>query len=327
MDAHPDHLSGTVPFSTAAGEVGALMEAVESVIRGKSQAVRRAMVTLLAGGHLLIEDIPGVGKTTLARALARGMGGTFRRVQFTSDLLPADILGVNVFDPATREFRFRPGPIFCHVFLADEINRTTPRTQSALLQAMEEHQITMDGITHPLPEPFLVIATQNPVEHHGTYPLPESQMDRFLMRLSVGYPDREAERQLIIGQARAHPLADLEPVLTPASLVTAREHVRQVRLDNSLLDYLLRLVHQTRSHADLLLGASPRASLALSRAARAAASLARRDFVVPDDIKSLVEPILAHRLLPRDGAVDPVSRQDQVRAILSEVVERTPVPL
>ncbi|MFQ5766590.1 MAG: AAA family ATPase [Acidobacteriota bacterium] len=305
-----------------------LLDAVNGVIRGKTDVVRQAVITLLAGGHLLLEDVPGVGKTTMARALARAMGGTFRRVQFTSDLLPADILGVNVFDPAVRTFHFRPGPIFCHVLLADEINRTTPRTQSALLQSMEEHQVTLDGTTHPLEEPFLVIATQNPREHHGTYPLPESQMDRFLMRLSMGYPDPSAEKELVAGLGRPEEaLAEMEPVFSPALLMQARRAVRRVQMDETLLDYLLRLVQATREHPDLALGASPRASLALSHAARASACLAGREFVLPDDIKALVPAVLAHRLVPREDGGDPAARLDQVDALLAELLEQTPVPL
>lgn len=327
MTRQPELTSETVPFPSGEPPLQDLFRAVGAVICGKDDVVRDAVVTLLAGGHLLIEDIPGVGKTTLARALAQAMGGTFRRVQFTSDLLPADIVGVNVFEPSSREFLFRPGPVFCHVLLADEINRTTPRTQSALLQAMEEQQVTLDGITHALPDPFLVIATQNPLEHHGTYPLPESQMDRFLMRLSMGYPDRAAEKEMIAGRNGTDPLADLKPVLSPASLAAARRRVQQVRLDDSLLEYLLEIVTGTREHPRLALGASPRAALALSRAARATALLESRDFVLPDDIKGLVEPVLAHRLVPHDAAADPATRRDQVRAILQDVLAATSVPL
>jgi MoxR-like ATPase len=304
-----------------------MVDAVSSVIRGKDEVVYRSVVALVAGGHLLIDDVPGVGKTTLGRALARAMGGEFRRVQFTSDLLPADILGVNVFDAAEQSFRFRPGPIFCHVLLADEINRTTPRTQSALLQAMEEQQVTLDGTTRSLPDPFFVIATQNPLEHHGTYPLPESQMDRFLMRLSLGYPHREAERGLIEDRELERPLERIEPVLTPEALVQARAEARAVRMDQALLDYVLSIVEATRTHPDLTLGASPRASLWLGRAARAAAYLAGRHFVVPDDVKALVEPVLAHRLIPRTLAVDSAADRDHVRGVLLSILERIPVPV
>jgi MoxR-like ATPase len=307
--------------------ISGLFDAVHRVIRGKDEVVRQSVVTLLAGGHLLIEDVPGVGKTTLARAMAMAMGGTFRRVQFTSDLLPADILGVNVFDPSSNAFRFRPGPIFCHVLLADEINRTTPRTQSALLQAMEEHHVTLDGTDHELPDPFMVIATQNPLEHHGTYPLPESQMDRFLMRVSMGYPDREAERAMVRDSADSPARREVAAALPPEALVTARAEVLSVHIEDAVLDYLLHLVESTRVHPDLALGASPRASLALTRAAQAAAYLVGREFVTPDDVKGLVEPVLAHRLVLRDPALDAVSHRDQVRALLLELLDRTPVPL
>ena len=301
--------------------------AINGIIRGKKEVVRQSIVALLAGGHLLIEDVPGVGKTTLGRALARAIGGDFRRVQFTSDLLPADILGVNVFDSTAKTFCFRPGPVFCHVLLADEINRTTPRTQSALLQAMEEHQVTLDGTTHTLPDPFFVIATQNPLEHHGTYPLPESQMDRFLMRISMGYPDREAERGLIAGPNGERPLERMQPIITPGLLTEARTAVDRVRIDEALVDYLLRIVEATRQHPDLALGASPRAGLALGRAARAAAYLAEREFVVPDDIKAHAIPVLAHRLIPTEPTAEAVSDRDQTRAVLTELLEQVRVPV
>jgi MoxR-like ATPase len=306
--------------------IPAVVAAVNGAVRGKEDVVRQATVALLAGGHLLIEDVPGVGKTTLGRALARAIGGEFRRVQFTSDLLPADILGVNVFDSASRSFSFRPGPIFCHVLLADEINRTTPRTQSALLQAMEEHQVTLDGTTHPLPDPFFVIATQNPIEHHGTYPLPESQLDRFLMRITMGYPDRDAERAMLSASDENRPL-DVQPALAPGALAAARERARSVRMDDALADYLLRIVEATRRHPELALGASPRAGLALGRAARAAAYLDGRDFTVPDDIKTLVGPVLAHRLVPADPTGDPAGDRGLVGGLLSALIEQVRVPL
>jgi MoxR-like ATPase len=304
-----------------------VVDAVDGVVRGKRDVVRQAAVALLAGGHLLLEDVPGVGKTTLGRALARAIGGDFRRVQFTSDLLPADVLGVNVFDSAAKTFRFRPGPVFCHVLLADEINRTTPRSQSALLQAMEEHQVTLDGTTHELPDPFFVIATQNPLEHHGTYPLPESQMDRFLMRISMGYPHRDAERKLIASHNSDRPLAKMQPVITPEGLIEARSRVDDVRMDDALVDYVLRIIEATRSHPELALGASPRAGLALGRAARAAAYLGARDFVVPDDIKTLAEPVLTHRLMPVEPTGDPAADRDQARGVLGELLEQVRVPV
>jgi MoxR-like ATPase len=325
MEADPKlETDAGVPMDRRIPEV---VDAVNAVIRGKADVVLQAAVALLAGGHLLIEDVPGVGKTTLGRALARAIGGEFRRVQFTSDLLPADILGVNVFDSSSRTFRFRPGPVFCHVLLADEINRTTPRTQSALLQAMEEHQVTLDGTTHVLPDPFFVIATQNPLEHHGTYPLPESQMDRFLMRISMGYPHREAERELIANLNADRPLDQVRPVITPEALAEARGRVRNVRMEDTLVDYLLRIVEATRRDPNLALGASPRAGLALGRAARAAAFLSGRDFVVPDDIKTFADPVLAHRLMPVEPTADPAADRDQVRGVLSELLEQVRVPV
>ncbi len=304
-----------------------ILDAVNGVVRGKPEVVRQAVVTLLAGGHLLIEDVPGVGKTTLGRALARAMGGEFRRVQFTADLLPADILGVSVFDSGERAFRFRPGPVFAHVLLADEINRSTPRTQGALLQAMEEHQVTLDGTTHALPDPFFVIATQNPIEHHGTFPLPESQLDRFLLRVAMGYPEREAEIELIADRDRSAGAESIEAVITPGALSDARRGVRGVRIDPALVDYLLRIVEATRAHDALALGASPRAGLSLGRAARASAYLDGRGYVVPDDVKAWAEPVLAHRLVPRDAGAGPAADRETVRGALAEVLRRIPVPL
>jgi len=318
------------PSSAAALAAAALREAataVGSVVRGKPEAVRGVLEALLAGGHVLLEDVPGVGKTTLARALARVLGGTFRRVQFTSDLMPADIIGVNVLAGADGAFRFRPGPVFCHVLLADEVNRATPRTQSALLQAMEERQVTLDGVTHRLPEPFLVLATQNPMEQHGTYPLPESQMDRFLMRLALGYPDRGTERELVRDSGSVIDPEGLSAAMTPALVAQARLAASDVRLDETLLDYLLDVVEGTRRHAALALGASPRAALALARAARARAWLDGRDFVIPDDIKGLAGPVLEHRLVPRDLSTTGAERRAQVGTALADVLARVPVPL
>jgi len=304
-----------------------IVRAIRQVIRGKDEVVTQAVTALVAGGHLLVEDVPGVGKTTLGKTMAQAIGGEFRRVQFTSDLLPADILGVNLFDSASQQFRFRAGPIFCHVLLADEINRTTPRTQSALLQAMEEQHVTLDGTTHALPCPFFVIATQNPLEHHGTYPLPESQMDRFMMRISMGYPEPGAEREMIAAQPNEGDAPPVEAVISTDELQQARERARQVHIDESLIDYLMRVVESTREHPELSLGASPRASLALGRAARASAYLDGREFVVPDDIKGVAPAVLAHRLLPRELTADPQADRAQVLAVVRRLLEQVRVPL
>ena len=274
--------------------LGALRASIESVVHGKSELVLHVLTALIAQGHVLLEDVPGVGKTTLGQALADASGCRFSRVQFTSDLLPSDIVGVGVYDQAAGRFRFHPGPIFAHIIIADEINRTPPRTQSSLLEAMNEGQVTVDGEVHPLPQPFCVVATQNPLEHHGTYPLPESQVDRFLMRLTVGYPDLESERQLLRESAETRRHA--ERVLDADGILALQARSRRVRLHRDLEDYLLAIVRATRESPDLTLGASPRAAQGLARAARARALLQGRDHVVPDDLQVLIEPVLAHRL-------------------------------
>jgi MoxR-like ATPase len=280
--------------------LGRLRRSVSSVVHGKERAVDLALTCALAGGHLLIEDVPGVGKTTLASALARALGGTFRRVQFTADLLPADITGVNVLDAATGAFTFRPGPIFTNVLLADEINRTTPRCQSALLEAMEEGAVTLDGETRRLPRPFIVIATQNPFDYEGTYPLPDSQLDRFLMRLSLGYPDRDTEREVLRqrGRVRREP----EPGLTLAEVAALADAADAVRIPTEVEDYLLDLVRATRTDPRLLRGVSTRGGQALYRAAQAWALLHGRPFVIPEDVRAVAAPVLGHRVAPRSGA-------------------------
>ncbi|MFB3129645.1 MAG: AAA family ATPase, partial [Lysobacteraceae bacterium] len=285
------------PTQTAE-QLAELQRALGSVIRGKDDVIRLALVGLLARGHLLIEDVPGVGKTLLARTLARCLNCTFHRIQFTSDLLPSDVIGVSVFNQHQQSFEFRPGPVFANVVLADEINRTTPKTQSALLEAMNEQQVTVDNHTHPLPQPFLVLATQNPIEHHGTYPLPESQLDRFLLRLRMGYPSAESEKEIL----RAHgdsrePLENVQPVMTAEEVLRMQEEVRRVRVDDALMDYALALTQHTRANEHLSLGVSPRGTLMLYRAAQARAFLEGRDFCVPDDIKQLVIPVFAHRVV------------------------------
>ena len=275
---------------------------VGRVFLGKPEVVRLAAVALLAEGHLLLDDVPGVGKTLLAKALARSLACKFNRIQFTPDLLPGDLIGVTIYRAQTGEFVFQPGPVFAEVVLADEVNRATPRTQSALLEAMQERQVTVDGNTRPLGPPFIVVATQNPHEFEGTYPLPESQLDRFLLRVKVGYPERQAERAILTQHREGEPVDRLEPVLQPADVIALQMHVRTVRVDAAISEYILDLIGETRKHGELALGASTRAALALYRAVQAYAVTAGRDFVVPDDVKALAEPVLAHRLVTRSWA-------------------------
>jgi len=304
-----------------------LQQAIETVVRGKSQPVKLALVSLLAEGHLLIEDVSGVGKTTLAHALARGFDCTFRRIQFTSDLLPSDILGISVFRQAEQAFEFRRGPIFANVVLADEINRTTPKTQSALLEAMSEGKISVDNHTYKLPRPFMVVATQNPIEHHGTYPLPESQLDRFMLRIRMGYPEAEAEKEILRQQKHAPNIGQIAPVLGAADILEAQQAVTEVRVDEALLDYILAIVEATRRSEFLLTGASPRGSLALHRAAQAIAYFEGRDYCIPDDIKRLVIPVLAHRVVVSAKYSSPYNRSEESEEILAEILQSVEVPL
>jgi MoxR-like ATPase len=304
-----------------------LQQAIETVVRGKSQPVKLALVSLLAEGHLLIEDVPGVGKTTLAHALARGLDCTFRRIQFTSDLLPSDILGISVFRQAEQAFEFRRGPIFANVVLADEINRTTPKTQSALLEAMSEGKISVDNHTYELPRPFMVVATQNPIEHHGTYPLPESQLDRFMLRIRMGYPEAEAEKEILRQQKHAPNIGQIAPVLGAADILEAQRAVTEVRVDEALLDYILAIVEATRRSEFLLTGASPRGSLALHRAAQAIAYFEGRNYCIPDDIKRLVIPVLAHRVVVSAKYSSPYNRSEESEEILAEILQSVEVPL
>jgi len=303
-----------------------LETALGSVIRGKRETIRLSLVCLLARGHLLIEDVPGVGKTTLGQALARVAACKFHRIQFTADMLPSDVVGVTIYNRQTEAFEFKPGPIFANFLLADEINRTTPKTQSALLEAMNESQVTVDGHSHTLPRPFMVIATQNPVEHHGTYPLPESQLDRFLMRLRMGYPDAASEREIVRapGQAAA---AEIPAELDASDLLHLQDAAARVMVDDAVVDYLLAIVEETRRHESLALGVSPRGSQALYRAAQAMALAEGRDYAVPDDVKQLAVPVFAHRLVVDTRNVLGPRRGDAGERIMQEILSQVPVPL
>jgi MoxR-like ATPase len=307
--------------------VSELRRSIARAIYGKEEAIQLALITLLARGHLLIEDVPGVGKTTLAQALAKSFQCGFQRVQFTSDLLPSDVLGVSVYNPETREFEFRSGPIFANVVLADEINRTTPRTQSALLEAMNDAQVTVDGKSMPLPKPFLVIATQNPVEHHGTYPLPESQLDRFLMRIKMGYPSHETEKEILRKRANDDPLHSLQPVADVSEVLAMQEAVTHVKVDDSLQDYALEIVNRTRNSEQLALGVSPRGTLMLQRAAQARAFLDGRDFCLPDDFKHLAVSVFAHRVVASARHASLQRKSETTENALREIVESVRVPL
>ncbi len=307
--------------------VSQLQRAIARIIYGKEEAIQLSLITLLARGHLLIEDVPGVGKTTLAQALAKSFHCTFQRIQFTSDLLPSDVIGVSVYKPESREFEFRPGPLFANVVLADEINRTTPRTQSALLEAMNEAQVTVDGKTLALPNPFLVIATQNPVEHHGTYPLPESQLDRFLMRIKMGYPSHETEREILRKRASDDPLHTLEPVADISDVLAMQGAVTRIKVDNSLHDYALEIVNRTRKTDQLALGVSPRGTLMLQRAAQARAFLEGRDYCLPDDFKQLAVAVFSHRVVASSRHASLQKKSETTESVLREIVDSVPVPL
>lgn len=296
---------------------------VERVIIGKHREVELALIALLCQGHVLIEDVPGTGKTMLARAIAKSLGCTFRRIQFTPDMLPTDVTGTSIFNQQTREFEFRPGPIIAQIVLTDEINRATPKTQSALLEAMEERQVTVDGVTYPMPQPFLVLATQNPIEYEGTFPLPEAQLDRFMMRIHLGYPAALQEVQMLEAQQRVHPIEEITQVLTAQELVAAQHAVKEVYVDPLIKEYIVAIVEATRRHPDVYLGASPRGSLALLKTSQAKAAVRGRDFVAPDDIKELADPTLVHRII-----LSPAARLKNVdaRAIVNEIVNSVPVP-
>lgn len=300
-----------------------VMDNVERVIVGKQDAVRLTLIAVLCGGHVLIEDVPGVGKTTLTKAIARSIGCGFRRIQFTPDLLPSDVTGVSIFNQRSMEFEFRPGPIISQFVLADEINRATPKTQSALLEAMEENQITVDGVTHFLPRPFLVMATQNPIEYEGTFPLPEAQLDRFLLNIHLGYPGASDEVAILDRQQRRHPIDDLEPVIDPELLVAMQRSVREIKVAEEIREYIVALVAATRKHQHVYLGSSPRGSLALFQAAQASAALNGREYVEVDDVKWLIKPALAHRIILR-----PNLRRDDVTtdSVLDDVTLMTATP-
>ncbi|MCB0087237.1 MAG: MoxR family ATPase [Caldilineaceae bacterium] len=300
-----------------------LLQNVQKVIIGKDREIRLTLLALLCEGHLLIEDVPGVGKTMLARAISRSIGTTFRRIQFTPDMLPSDVTGVSIFNQKSMEFEFRPGPIMAQLVLTDEINRATPKTQSALLEAMEERQVTVDGVTYPMARPFLVLATQNPIEYEGTFPLPEAQVDRFMMRIQLGYPGKSQEIDVLGRQAEKHPIESLSQVITVEELIEAQNAVRTIYVDDLVKEYIVDLVTATRNHSDIYLGASPRGSLALFMVCRAWAALQGRDYVLPDDVKLLAESTLAHRLL-----ISPSARIKNVtaRQIIEDTLRQTPVP-
>ncbi|MBS1830756.1 MAG: MoxR family ATPase [Acidobacteria bacterium] len=319
--APPDAIS----FSRAFDRLAELEDSLGQAIRGKPEVLRLSLVCLIAKGHLLIEDVPGVGKTTLAHALARSVHSSFQRLQFTSDMLPSDVLGVTIYNAHTTEFEFKPGPVFTSFLLADEINRATPKTQSALLEAMNERQITIDGRSHTLAEPFMVIATQNPAEHHGTYPLPESQLDRFLMRLRMGYPDNASEREILRDMAR--PPAEIRPLLTGEEVVQLQNLTTQVKVDDALVDYMLAIVNKTREHDSLALGVSPRGAQALFRATQSLAMIEGRDFAIPDDVKRLVGPVFAHRVMVNNRVAPSQRSSDLADRILQEILTFVEVPL
>jgi MoxR-like ATPase len=304
-----------------------LEAALRRVIRGKDEVIRLALVSIFARGHLLIEGVPGVGKTTLGQALARALDCSFQRVQFTSDMLPSDVLGISIYSSIEQQFEFKRGPVFTNILLADEINRTTPKTQSALLEAMNEGQVTVDVNSYPLPQPFLVIATQNPVEHHGTYPLPESQLDRFLMRVHMGYPDGDAEREILRSAAGAAQLDSLRPVLTGADVLEMQQAVTKVRVDDALVSYALAIVRKTRESEFLSLGVSPRGSQMLYRAAQATAFLEGRTYCTPEDIKPLVVPVFAHRVVVSGSYSSTLKKTDQAEQVMRDIAETVAVPV
>ena len=313
--------------SSAAVRAAAIEKSLRSIIRGNDEVVRMAMVAVLARGHLLIEGVPGVGKTTLAHTMARTLDCSFQRIQVTSDMLPSDLLGISVYSATEQQFEFKAGPVFTNILLADEINRTTPKTQSALLEAMNEGQVTMDGHSHPLPQPFLVLATQNPVEHHGTYPLPESQLDRFLVRVRMGYPQAENEREILRSEAGAARLEEVRPAASGADVIAMQDEVTQVKVDDSLVDYALAIVNRTRESESLALGVSPRGSIMLYRAAQAMAYLNGRKFCTPEDFKALAVPVFSHRVVINARYSSTLKKSEQAETIIRDIIQSVPVPV
>jgi MoxR-like ATPase len=322
-DGHENGQESNVHIVDVRGLSMSLSRNVEQVIVGKHQEVQLTLMSLLCQGHILVEDVPGVGKTMLAKAIARSLGCTFKRVQFTPDLLPSDVTGVSIYNQKTGEFEYRPGPVMAQIMLADEINRATPKTQSALLEAMEERQVTVDGVTYPLPRPFIVLATQNPIDYEGTFPLPEAQLDRFLVRISLGYPGRADEIEVMSRQQQTHPLDHLGQVVNSSELLEAQAAIRNVHVDNLIREYIVSIVEGTRRHEDVYLGSSPRGSLALQIMSQARAAISGRDYVIPDDVKALAEPTLAHRLIVSPSAR---IRNADTRSIIADILRSTPVP-
>ncbi len=317
----------TAPIFDANEKIRHLQTSIEHVIKGKSEIVKLALAALFAKGHLLIEDVPGIGKTTLANALARALDLSFQRIQFTSDLLPSDVIGLSIYNQRNGNFEWNAGPIFSNIVLADEINRATPKTQSALLEAMAEEQITVEGVSRPLPLPFMVVATQNPAEHHGTYPLPESQLDRFMLRLHVGYPSKTDERSILRDRERRNPLEFVRSVMSESDVLELQRLASNVRVDDALVDYLLNIVGQTRLAENFELGISPRGTLSLFRCAQAFALIEGRDFCIADDIKRLVIPVFAHRVIVNVRNLNPKRKTNEAERILSEILQKTSVPI
>lgn len=313
-------------ISAASFEIEKLQELIGTVIKGKKETIKLALVALLAKGHLLIEDVPGIGKTTLANAMANALDLSFQRIQFTSDLLPSDVLGISVYNQRDGSFEWKSGPIFANVILADEINRATPKTQSALLEAMAEEQVTIEGVSRKLPLPFMVVATQNPTEHHGTYPLPESQLDRFMLRLHIGYPDLENEKLILRDGQRPNSSKQITPIISEAVILEMQEKTKVISVDDSIVDYLLKIVEQTRNHDAIELGVSPRGTLALFHSAQALALVEGRDFCIPDDIKRLVVPCFGHRIIIRSQNRMSAPTTKEAEQILNEILSKTSVP-